>query len=119
MEWLICPPTCKPSFWKEVGRVSLTDKTLTCRDCGEEFLFTGGEQEFFQSKGLLHEPGRCPSCRANYKRERGMTSDRPVREYHDTVCADCGRPARVPFVPRNDRPVYCSSCYDKVRAASV
>ncbi|HEX6510423.1 MAG TPA: zinc-ribbon domain-containing protein, partial [Chloroflexota bacterium] len=36
--------------------MSLMDKTLTCRDCGADFLFTAGEQEFFQSKGLLHEP---------------------------------------------------------------
>jgi CxxC-x17-CxxC domain-containing protein len=53
-----------------------------------------------------------------YKRERGLATDRPIREYHDTVCAECGQPARVPFVPRNDRPVYCSPCFDKVRAAN-
>jgi CxxC-x17-CxxC domain-containing protein len=98
--------------------VALADKTITCRDCGSEFLFTIGEQQFYQSKGLAHEPGRCPSCRALYKRERGFASDRPVREYHETVCAECGQPARVPFIPRNDRPVYCSTCFDKVRAAS-
>jgi CxxC-x17-CxxC domain-containing protein len=99
--------------------VSLTDKTLTCRDCSQEFLFTTGEQEFFEAKGLMHEPGRCPSCRALYKRERGLGTDKPIREYHDTVCAECGQSARVPFVPRNDRPVYCSSCFDRVRVASV
>jgi CxxC-x17-CxxC domain-containing protein len=99
--------------------LSLAEKTLTCRDCGQEFPFTIGEQEFFQAKGLLHEPGRCPSCRVLYKRERGLGADRPAREYHDTVCAECGQPARVPFVPRNERPVYCSSCFDKVRAASA
>jgi CxxC-x17-CxxC domain-containing protein len=98
--------------------VILDDKTIICRDCGSEFLFTSGEQQFYQSKGLVNEPGRCPSCRALYKRERGLGSDRPVREYHETVCAECGQPARVPFLPRNDRPVYCSSCFDRVRAAS-
>jgi CxxC-x17-CxxC domain-containing protein len=98
--------------------LSLADKTLVCRDCSSDFLFTIGEQEFFASKGLLHEPGRCPACRAAYKRERGQASDSPVREYHDTVCAECGRPARVPFVPRNGRPGYCSACFDRVRAVS-
>lgn len=98
--------------------MSVVDKTLQCRDCSSEFLFTIGEQQFFQSKGLLHEPGRCPSCRSVYKRERGLTAEQPVRDYTETVCAECGRPARVPFVPRNERPVYCSPCYDKVRAAS-
>lgn len=99
--------------------MSVEDKTLVCRDCGMEFLFTVGEQQFFQSKGLEHEPGRCPSCRVAYKRERGIGSDQPIREYHETICAECGRPARVPFVPRNDRPVYCSMCFDQVRAANV
>jgi len=99
--------------------LSLADKTLVCRDCEQEFLFTLGEQEFYQSKGLEHEPGRCPSCRAIFKRERGLGFDRPVREYHETICAECGHPARVPFVPRNERPVYCSSCFDKVRAANA
>lgn len=98
--------------------MSLADKTLTCRDCSSEFLFTIGEQQFFQSKGLEHEPGRCPSCRSAYKRDRGMADAAP-REYHDTVCAECGRPARVPFVPRNSRPVYCSTCFDQVRAAQA
>lgn len=98
--------------------MDLVDKTIQCKDCGTEFLFTVGEQEFYASKGLQHEPGRCPSCRAAFKRERGLGADRPVREYHDTVCAECGQPARVPFVPRNERPVYCSNCFDKVRLAS-
>ena len=35
------------------------DKTLICRDCGQEFIFSAGEQEFFASKGLQNEPGRC------------------------------------------------------------
>ncbi len=98
--------------------MNLADKTLTCRDCSSEFLFTTGEQQFFQSKGLQHEPGRCPSCRAEYKRERGLAASQP-REYHETVCAECGQPARVPFLPRNERPVYCSSCFDRVRAGSL
>lgn len=84
-----------------------------------DFLFTIGEQQFFQSKGLVNEPGRCPSCRAAFKRDRGLVVDRPVREYHETVCAECNSPARVPFIPRNDRPVYCSTCYDRVRSSSM
>jgi CxxC-x17-CxxC domain-containing protein len=32
------------------------------------------------------------------------------------VCAMCGGEAVVPFVPRLDRPVYCSSCFEKVRS---
>ena len=53
------------------------DKTLICKDCGAEFVFTAGEQEF--------------------------------------VCASCGKEAKVPFKPREDRPVYCSECFAKMR----
>ena len=37
-------------------------------------------------------------------------------DLHAAVCAECGGQALVPFLPRNDRPVYCSNCFDKVRA---
>lgn len=40
---------------------------------------------------------------------------RPPREMHDIVCADCGKAAQVPFKPSGDRPVYCPECYRKRR----
>lgn len=89
------------------------DKTLTCRDCGMPFVFTVGEQDFYREKGLLNDPQRCPSCRAARRRER---TGQPPREMHQVTCAACGSVAVVPFLPRQDRPVYCSSCYDKARA---
>ncbi len=88
------------------------DKTLTCRECGAEFTFTAGEQEFFQSRGLLNEPGRCPNCRA--ARRRGYSS-RASREYYDIVCDACGKDAKVPFQPRGDRPVYCNECFANMK----
>ena len=91
------------------------DRTLTCRDCGQDFVFSAGEQEFFASKGLTNDPQRCPSCRAAAKRSRG-SGPSGSREYHAAICNSCGNQAMVPFAPRNDRPVYCSSCFDKVRA---
>jgi CxxC-x17-CxxC domain-containing protein len=54
-----------------VRSVSFLDKTLTCRDCGREFVFTAGEQQFYQSRGLMNEPGRCPECRRARKQQRG------------------------------------------------
>ena len=92
--------------------MSIAEKTLVCRECGNEFLFTVGEQEFYAEKGLMNEPQRCPACRANRRRER---SNRESREMHEVVCAECGGPALVPFLPRNERPVYCSSCFERVR----
>lgn len=91
------------------------DRTLTCRDCGEGFIFTSGEQTFFASKGLSNDPTRCPPCRSAAKRAR----TEGVREFHAAVCAACGSQAMVPFAPRNDRPVYCSTCFDKVRDGSI
>ncbi len=99
--------------------MSLADKTLICVDCGNEFVFTIGEQQFYQTKGLMNEPKRCPSCRAAAKMARNSGSDvggyRPRREMHTVICAECGVETQVPFLPRNDRPVYCSDCFDKIR----
>ncbi len=92
------------------------DRFLTCRDCSQTFTFSAGEQAFFSSKSLQNDPQRCPSCRANAKRARTVGGP---REYHAAICGDCGGQAVVPFSPRSDRPVYCSSCFDKVRAAAA
>jgi CxxC-x17-CxxC domain-containing protein len=92
------------------------DRNLTCRDCSEPFIFSAGEQRFFAEKGLVNEPQRCPTCRAAAKRAR--TGDGP-REYHAAICGACGNQAMVPFAPRPDKPVYCSSCFDKVRAGLI
>ena len=100
---------------QEVGASVFQDRTLTCRDCAGEFVFSSGEQTFFSSKGLLNDPQRCPACRAVAKRAR--TAGGP-REFHAAICGSCGGQAMVPFAPRNDRPVYCSTCFDKVRAAT-
>lgn len=98
----------------------LPDKTLTCSDCGQEFLFSGDDQEFYQSRGFS-EPKRCRSCRAQRRSEReggdaGGFSRPPrvEREMFEVTCSNCGQIARVPFQPRGDRPVYCRDCFDSV-----
>lgn len=92
------------------------DKTLQCRECGQEFVFSAGEQEFYAQKGLVNEPGRCPTCR---QRRRQMMSggsrERMPREMHTIVCAECGSEDQVPFLPRNDKPVYCANCFERAR----
>ena len=47
------------------------DKTLVCKDCGKEFVFTAGEQEFYAEKGFQNEPLRCKECRDARKASRG------------------------------------------------
>ena len=103
------------------------DKTLTCRDCNQNFTFTAGEQEFFASRGFTNEPTRCPTCRAERKRSQNAGGygggysggyDRPQREMFPAVCAQCGKDTQVPFQPRTDRPVYCSDCFETQRGNS-
>lgn len=48
----------------------MPDKTLKCKDCGSEFVFTEGEQQFYQEKGFENEPQRCPDCRRAKKAQR-------------------------------------------------
>ncbi len=94
--------------------MALTDKTLTCRECGQEFTFTAGEQEFYLSRGLMNEPGRCSDCRAARRRERrGGYGD--SRNAYSVVCATCGVETTVPFEPTEGRPVYCKECYAKMK----
>ena len=70
------------------------DKTLVCKECGKEFVFTAGEQEFYAERGFQNEPQRCKSCRDARK-----NAARGPRE----------------FEPKSDRPVYCSECFAKMR----
>jgi CxxC-x17-CxxC domain-containing protein len=106
------------------------DTTLTCRDCGQAFTFTSGEQDFYASRGFS-EPSRCADCRAARKAQRdgggsyssngsssyggGYSSggERAPREMFSATCSGCGQEARVPFQPSGDKPVYCSTCFEQ------
>jgi CxxC-x17-CxxC domain-containing protein len=110
------------------------DERLTCTDCGAEFTFTAGEQEFFASKGFQNKPNRCPDCRAARKAQRGSGGSSSgggrsygggggggagysSREMYTVTCSECGQQAEVPFQPRGDKPVYCRDCFARVRSA--
>lgn len=95
--------------------MALADKTLVCRDCGQEFVFSAEEQEFYQSHGLQNEPRRCPDCRAAKRRERGGFNQ--PRQMFTVTCAECGAETTVPFEPKEGRPVYCKECYAKKKNA--
>jgi CxxC-x17-CxxC domain-containing protein len=100
----------------------MQDKTIVCSDCGSEFVFTTGEQEFYAQKGFTNAPTRCPTCRAarkaareggsRYSSSSGSSSGSyGERQMYPAVCAQCGKQTEVPFQPRGDKPVYCSDCY--------
>jgi CxxC-x17-CxxC domain-containing protein len=117
------------------------DKTLTCADCSQQFVFTASEQDFYAQRGFT-EPRRCPSCRASRKASRGTAGggagygggggyssgggggyssgggggyDRGPREMFTATCSNCGREAQVPFRPTSGKPVYCSDCFRSMR----
>ncbi len=105
--------------------MSYQDRTLTCQDCGQSFTFSADDQQYHAEKGYTNEPKRCPSCRQNRRAERGGDSygssyssyGSSRREMHPAVCAQCGKDTQVPFLPRGDRPVYCSDCFSKQPAS--
>ena len=119
-----------------------SDKNLTCADCGQEFVFTASEQDFYAQRGFT-EPRRCASCRASRKAARnsdgggyssggyssgGYSSgagsygggssyggERAPREMFAATCSSCGKEAQVPFRPTSGKPVYCSDCFRSQR----
>jgi CxxC-x17-CxxC domain-containing protein len=107
-----------------------TDRTITCVDCGIEFIHSAADQEFYAQKGFVSDPKRCPSCRATRRTARDAGEDAYIpgsprgyerghqpseREYFAVICSRCGNAAQVPFRPRMDKPVYCSDCFRAVR----
>ena len=90
------------------------DKTLVCKDCGKEFVWTAGEQEFYASRGFENQPQRCKPCR-DARKNGGARSNSGERQMFDAVCAACGKACKVPFQPREDRPVYCSDCFARMK----
>jgi CxxC-x17-CxxC domain-containing protein len=111
-----------------------TDKELVCADCGQPFVFSASEQDFYNQRSFT-EPKRCSNCRAARKAARGESGggysdrngessynrssygdDRAPREMFDAVCSTCGKDTQVPFRPTSGKPVYCSDCFRTVRA---
>lgn len=86
------------------------DKTLKCKECGADFIFSAGEQEFYAQKGFQNEPQRCKACRDARK-----NANKPARELFTATCASCGGEAKVPFQPTEGRDVFCSECFAKMK----
>lgn len=84
------------------------DETLQCKECGSEFIFTAGEQEFYADRGLSIKPSRCKNC-SDAKKQIPSRLNNYVID-----CAECGKETSVPFEPKEGRPVYCSECHRKL-----
>jgi CxxC-x17-CxxC domain-containing protein len=105
----------------------MSDRTLTCRDCGTSFVFTASEQAFYAERGFT-DPQRCPECRAARKAQRNTSSGGyssgggggsygGPRQMYPAVCANCGKETEVPFQPSGDKPVYCRDCFQERRSS--
>ena len=116
--------------------MSFSDKEIVCEECSQAFIFTAGEQEFFSSKGLQNLPRRCNVCRQRRKHSSGGSeesysygravsySGKTPRRLHLAPCSgskslspECQEYTEVPFLPRGERPIYCSSCYNVMKSA--
>lgn len=89
--------------------MSFTQKnnTNTCAECGRPFGAPATEPAGDTATGN-GTPWRCPACRAADKARARVEHERTVVTIE---CAACGNPARVPFEPRDGRPVYCNDCF--------
>jgi CxxC-x17-CxxC domain-containing protein len=103
------------------GAMQFVDRLLKCSDCGNEFVFTAGEQIFFYDKQFKNDPKRCKLCKA--KRAglgktviAGAAAGLPFsRTETRTLCSACGIETTVPFKPTQGRPVLCRSCFQMKR----
>lgn len=82
------------------------DEKLTCEECGCEFVFSIGEQEFYSEKGLTNKPKRCPECRKARKQKNR-------KKLYDAICSKCGVETKVPFKPIEGKEVFCRDCFVK------
>ena len=104
--------------------MEFTDRILKCSDCGNEFIFTAGEQLFFYDKQFKNDPKRCKLCKAK-RAGLGRTANAngaltlPLsRTETRTKCSACGVETTVPFKPTQGRPVLCRSCFQMKRVPS-
>ena len=94
------------------------DRTLKCVDCGEDFIFTAGEQLFFSDKQFKNEPKRCKACKAKRAQSLGLSSGTSYAKTETrTTCSNCGKDTTVPFKPTQGRPVFCRECFQQGRKA--
>lgn len=90
-----------------------TANERSCEACGDAFVFTRSEQAFFDKRGLP-APKRCDGCSESpwERRPSGDDAENPSRSPgHEAVCSACGDLTHLPFMPTDERPVYCKPCF--------
>ncbi|MGH9457761.1 MAG: zinc-ribbon domain containing protein [Thermoanaerobaculia bacterium] len=97
---------------------TFNDKTLSCVECGGDFLFSKSEQSFYAERGFTNEPKRCKNCRDKRKASRDSGGNGGSRQMVSVTCDNCGVATEVPFTPVSGKPVYCRDCYAQRRSQS-
>ncbi len=105
--------------------MDFVDRLLRCSDCGNDFIFTAGEQLFFFDRQFKNDPKRCKLCKAK-RAGLGRTAEGTAavaalplsRTETRTQCSECGVETTVPFRPTQGRPVFCRSCFQVKRVPS-
>ncbi len=95
------------------------DKVLKCVDCGEDFVFTAGEQLFFHDKQFKNEPKRCKACKGKRAQALGLPSNGYSKVETKAVCSGCGKETTVPFKPTQGRPVFCRECFQNKKTVAA
>ena len=90
-----CGKECKVPF-KPSG-----DKPIYCSSC------------FEQQGGGRDRGDRRDSRHSRDDRDYRDSGDRGGKGMYSAICDDCGNKCLVPFKPSSDKPIYCSSCFEK------
>lgn len=86
--------------------VEFQDKTLKCKECGKEFIWTSGEQRFFFDKGFKNKPARCKDCRA-------VNRQKVDAEYFKITCSSCSQVGDALFKPKDPgAEIFCRQCFE-------
>jgi PAS domain S-box-containing protein/CxxC-x17-CxxC domain-containing protein len=102
------------------SKVEFRDKVLKCIDCGQDFVFTAGEQLFFHIKQFKNDPARCKSCKGKRLQALGVVHSTTVPKVETRlVCANCGTETTVPFKPTRGRPVLCRECFQQKKTSTA
>jgi CxxC-x17-CxxC domain-containing protein len=99
---------------------------ISCLDCGQEFPFTVGEQEFYAQRGFTEAPKRCPGCRASRKAQRQSPAYGQRAESggygngsNGGYSSFSGEPYTSSYAERRPREMFDATCADCGKTASV
>lgn len=88
---------------KAVG--GFQDIVITCKKCGNKFIYTAAQQLLHSEKGFANEPQLCDQCRA----QRGKL------DFFNGTCSLCGEKVVTIIKPSKGRAIYCDKCLQIMR----